>query len=91
MGMTEPPKSSADLAAPRTRDELLATKLSIPRTRSDRLARARLFQPLDEGFARELLPAGLVVVADVQVHHWPGGQHANHRGGGRQGVQGRPK
>jgi hypothetical protein len=38
-GMTEPPTSSADLAAPRARDELLATKVSIPRTRPDRLAR----------------------------------------------------
>jgi hypothetical protein len=38
-GMTEPPTSSADLAAPRARDELLATKVSIPRARPDRLAR----------------------------------------------------
>jgi ATP/maltotriose-dependent transcriptional regulator MalT len=60
--MTEPPTSSPDLAAPRERDELLATKVAIPRTRPDRLARARLFQPLDEGMARALVlvcaPAG---------------------------------
>ncbi len=60
--MTEPPTSSADLTAPRARDELLATKVNIPRTRPDRLARARLFQRLDEGMARALAlvctPAG---------------------------------
>ena len=32
-GMTQPPTSSPDLAAPRERDELLATKVNIPRTR----------------------------------------------------------
>jgi LuxR family transcriptional regulator, maltose regulon positive regulatory protein len=61
-GMTELPTSSADLTAPRARDELLATKVSIPRTRPDRLARARLFQRLDEGMGRALVlvctPAG---------------------------------
>jgi LuxR family transcriptional regulator, maltose regulon positive regulatory protein len=60
--MTEPPTSSPDLAAPRARDELLATKLSIPRTRPDRLARSRLFQRLDEGMGGALVlvcaPAG---------------------------------
>jgi LuxR family maltose regulon positive regulatory protein len=60
--MTEPPTSSADLTAPRARDQLLATKVNIPRTRPDRLARARLFQRLDEGMARALVlvctPAG---------------------------------
>jgi LuxR family transcriptional regulator, maltose regulon positive regulatory protein len=60
--MTEPPTSSPDLAAPRERGQLLATKLSIPRTRPDRLARARLLERLDEGMARALVllcaPAG---------------------------------
>jgi hypothetical protein len=61
-GMTQPPTSSADLAAPRARDELLATKVNLPRPRPDRLARARLFQWLDEGIAQALIlvcaPAG---------------------------------
>ena len=60
--MAEPPRSSADLAAPRERDQLLATKLSIPRPRPDRLARSRLRQRLDEGLGRPLIlvctPAG---------------------------------
>jgi LuxR family maltose regulon positive regulatory protein len=60
--MTEPPTSSPDLAAPRERDELLATKVSIPRTRPDRLARSQLLQRLNEGMARQLTlvctPAG---------------------------------
>jgi hypothetical protein len=34
------------------------------------------------------LAAGLVVVAGVQVHHRPGGQHPNHRAGGCEGVEG---
>src|SRR5215217_5500657 len=59
--MTEPPTSSPELAAARGRDQL-ATKVSIPRTRPDRLARARLFQRLDEGVAQALVlvcaPAG---------------------------------
>jgi LuxR family maltose regulon positive regulatory protein len=61
----------ADQAAARERDELLATKLSLPRTRPDRLARSRLIQQLNEGMARELLlvctPAGFgktTLVAD---------------------------
>jgi LuxR family maltose regulon positive regulatory protein len=60
--MTEPPTSSPDLAAPRERDELLATKVNLPRTRPDRLARSRLSQRLDEGMAQALIlvcaPAG---------------------------------
>jgi LuxR family transcriptional regulator, maltose regulon positive regulatory protein len=60
--MTEPPTSSPELAAPRAPDELLTTKLSIPRPRPDRLARSRLLQRLDEGIARALVlvcaPAG---------------------------------
>ena len=62
-GMAQSRAASLDLAAPRERDELLATKLSIPRTRPDRLARSRLFQRLDEGMGRALVlvcaPAGL--------------------------------
>jgi hypothetical protein len=60
--MAEPPTSSADPTEPRERDELLATKLSIPRPRPDRLARSRLRQRLDEGLGRALIlvctPAG---------------------------------
>jgi LuxR family transcriptional regulator, maltose regulon positive regulatory protein len=61
-GMAEPPTSSADPAAPRERDQLLATKLSIPRPRPDRLTRSRLRQRLDEGLGQALIlvctPAG---------------------------------
>ncbi len=61
-GMAEPPTSSPELAAAGARDELLATKLSIPRPRPDRLARSRLRQRLDEGLGRALIlvctPAG---------------------------------
>jgi LuxR family transcriptional regulator, maltose regulon positive regulatory protein len=78
-GMAEPPRSSPDLAAPAERDELLATKVTIPRTRPDRLARARLFQRLDEGMGRGLVlvctPAGFgktTLVADwAQSARWP--------------------
>jgi LuxR family transcriptional regulator, maltose regulon positive regulatory protein len=60
--MTEPPTSSPDLAAPRERNELLATKVSIPRTRPHRLVRSLLIQRLNQGMARELIlvctPAG---------------------------------
>jgi hypothetical protein len=69
-GMAEPPTSSADLAAPRERDQLLATKLSIPRPRPDRLARSRLRQRLDEGLGQALIlvcsPAGR-----GDLHHRP--------------------
>jgi len=78
--MTEPPTSSADLAAPRARDQLLATKLSIPRPRPDRLARARLFQRLDEGMGRGLVlvcaPAGFgktTLLADWATSTSPAG------------------
>ena len=61
-GMAEPPTSSADPAAPGARDQLLATKLSIPRPRPDRLTRSRLRQRLDEGLGQALIlvctPAG---------------------------------
>jgi LuxR family transcriptional regulator, maltose regulon positive regulatory protein len=60
--MAEPPTAPLDLAAPGARDELLATKVNLPRTRPDRLARSRLFQRLDEGMGRPLIlvctPAG---------------------------------
>ncbi|MGH9249633.1 MAG: hypothetical protein ACRD0W_08995 [Acidimicrobiales bacterium] len=50
------------MATPGERDVSLATKVNIPRTRPDRLARARLFQRLDEGMDRALVlvctPAG---------------------------------
>src|SRR5215218_4675087 len=61
-GMAEPPTAPLDLAAPGARDELLATKVNLPRTRPDRLARSRLVQRLDEGMGRPLVlvctPAG---------------------------------
>jgi LuxR family transcriptional regulator, maltose regulon positive regulatory protein len=60
--MAEPPTAPLDPAAPGARDELLATKVNLPRTRPDRLARSRLFQRLDEGVSRPLVlvctPAG---------------------------------
>jgi LuxR family maltose regulon positive regulatory protein len=60
--MAEPPIAPLDLAAPGARDELLATKVNIPRTRPDRLARSRLLQPLEEGLGQALIlvctPAG---------------------------------
>jgi LuxR family transcriptional regulator, maltose regulon positive regulatory protein len=60
--MAEPPTAPLDLAAPSARDELLATKVNLPRTRPDRLARSRLFQRLDQGMGRPLVlvctPAG---------------------------------
>jgi hypothetical protein len=61
-GMTEPPTSSPDPAAPGERDELLGTKVNIPRPRPDRPARSQLFQRLDEGISQALIlvcaPAG---------------------------------
>jgi LuxR family transcriptional regulator, maltose regulon positive regulatory protein len=71
--------SPANQTAAGERDELLATKLSLPRTRPDRLARSRLVQQLDEGMARELLlvctPAGFgktTLVADWAAStRWP--------------------
>jgi LuxR family transcriptional regulator, maltose regulon positive regulatory protein len=60
--MAESPTSSPDLATIRERDDLLATKVNIPRTRPDRLARPRLLQRLNEGMGRDLIlvctPAG---------------------------------
>jgi LuxR family maltose regulon positive regulatory protein len=60
--MAEPPTAPLDLAAPGARDQLLATKVNLPRTRPDRLARSRLLQRLDEGLGRALMlvctPAG---------------------------------
>ena len=60
--MAEPPTAPLDLAAPGARDELLATKVNLPRTRPDRLARARLVRRLDDGTGRPLVlvctPAG---------------------------------
>jgi LuxR family transcriptional regulator, maltose regulon positive regulatory protein len=60
--MAEPPTAPLDLAAAGSRDELLATKVNLPRTRPDRLARSRLFRRLDDGMGRPLVlvctPAG---------------------------------
>ena len=60
--MTEPPTSSAELAAAGGRDELLATKLHIPRTRPGFVARPRLVDRLAQAHGGELTlvcgPAG---------------------------------
>jgi LuxR family transcriptional regulator, maltose regulon positive regulatory protein len=77
--MAEPPTSSPDPAAPLAPDELLATKVSIPRTRPDRLARSQLLQRLNEGMARQLTlvctPAGFgktTLLADwAATTSWP--------------------
>ncbi len=77
--MTEPAPSSPDQAATRERDDLLATKFNIPRTRPDRLARARLLEGLNQGMARELIlvctPAGFgktTLLADWATSaNWP--------------------
>jgi LuxR family maltose regulon positive regulatory protein len=54
--------SSPDDAAAGERDDLLATKLNLPHTRPEHLARSRLIQRLNEGMTRELIlvctPAG---------------------------------
>jgi LuxR family maltose regulon positive regulatory protein len=59
--MAESQTSSQDQTATRERDELLATKLNIPRAR-DLLGRSRLIERLNQGMARELVlvctPAG---------------------------------
>jgi LuxR family transcriptional regulator, maltose regulon positive regulatory protein len=59
--MAESHTSSPDQTATRERDELLATKLNIPRAR-DFLGRSRLIERLNQGMARELVlvctPAG---------------------------------
>jgi LuxR family transcriptional regulator, maltose regulon positive regulatory protein len=56
------PTAPLELAAAGARDQLLATKVNIPVTRPDRLARSRLFQRLDEGMGQPLVlvctPAG---------------------------------
>ena len=56
------PTAPLELAAAGARDELLATKVNIPRTRPDRLARSRVLERLDEGMGRALVlvctPAG---------------------------------
>src|SRR4030095_14987511 len=49
--MAESRTSSPDQAATRDRDELLATKLNIPRAR-DLLGRSRLVERLNQGIAR---------------------------------------
>lgn len=78
-GMAGSRTSPPNQAPARERAELLATKLSRPRTRPDRLARSHLVQQLNEGMARELLlvctPAGFgktTLVADWAASaSWP--------------------
>jgi LuxR family maltose regulon positive regulatory protein len=77
MWMVESLASSEEAA--RQRSGLLSTKLAIPRVRSDRLARARLIEALNEGAARELVlvctPAGFgktTLLADwAKAARWP--------------------
>jgi LuxR family transcriptional regulator, maltose regulon positive regulatory protein len=77
--MAESRTSSPDQAATRARDELLATKFNIPRTRPDLLGRSRLIQRLDQGMAREVVlvctPAGFgksTLLADWAANaRWP--------------------
>src|SRR4029453_16270013 len=78
-GMAGSRMSPPNQTAARERDELLATKLSLPRARPDRLARSRLIQQLNQGMARELVlvctPAGFgktTLVADWAASaSWP--------------------
>src|SRR4029453_2576330 len=78
--MAESRTSSPDQAATRDRDELLATKLNIPRAR-DPLVRSRLIERLNQGMARELVlgwtPAGFgktTLLADWAAGaRWPVG------------------
>ena len=78
--MAESRTSSPDQAATRDRDELLATKLNIPRAR-DLLGRSRLIERLNQGMARELVlvctPAGFgktTLLADWAAGaRWPVG------------------
>jgi LuxR family maltose regulon positive regulatory protein len=60
--MAESRPAAPDQAAAGERDELLATKVNIPRTRSDLLGRSRLIERLSQGMAREVVlvctPAG---------------------------------
>jgi len=77
--MAESHASSPDEAPARERDELLATKLSVPQTRSDHLRRSRLIEALDEGMTREVIlvctPAGFgktTLLADWATSaRWP--------------------
>lgn len=77
--MAESHSSSPDEAPARERDELLATKLSVPQTRSDHLRRSRLIEALDEGMTREVIlvctPAGFgktTLLADWATSaRWP--------------------
>jgi LuxR family transcriptional regulator, maltose regulon positive regulatory protein len=60
--MAEPTRPSLSAVEVAERDDLLATKLHVPRPRRDFLSRARLLERLTEGTARELTlvctPAG---------------------------------
>jgi LuxR family transcriptional regulator, maltose regulon positive regulatory protein len=77
--MAESRRSSPEQAATRERDEFLATKVNIPRTRPDLLGRSRLIQRLNKGMAREVLlvctPAGFgktTLLADwAATARWP--------------------
>jgi ATP/maltotriose-dependent transcriptional regulator MalT len=77
--MAESRTSSPDQSATRERDEILATKVNIPRTRPDLLGRSRLIQRLNQGMAREVLvvctPAGFgktTLLADwAATARWP--------------------
>ena len=76
--MAESPTTSPDQSATGPRDDLLASKLAIPRIRPDRLARSRLLERLNQGMARELTlvctPAGFgktTLLADWATRELP--------------------
>jgi len=60
--MADSPISSRDRTAGDVRDDLLATKLTVPVARRRRVARSRLLERLDQGLTRKLIlvctPAG---------------------------------
>jgi LuxR family transcriptional regulator, maltose regulon positive regulatory protein len=62
MKIADSPLSSRDHVLSADRNDLLITKLTIPRARRDRVARSRLLEQLDQGIAHELTlvsaPAG---------------------------------
>jgi ATP/maltotriose-dependent transcriptional regulator MalT len=78
MGMIRSSRASQADAA-RERDDLLSTKIAIPRIPPDRLARSRLIEALDDAKSRELIlvcgPAGFgktTVLADWAAgSDWP--------------------
>jgi LuxR family transcriptional regulator, maltose regulon positive regulatory protein len=79
--MPRPGRLSRDEAVAHARDDLLATKLNLPRQRPDHLGRPRLMQRLNDEMIRDLIvvctPAGFgetTMLADWAASaHWPVG------------------